>query len=110
MFINTRNELVSLVASLSWLLVLSNVVQAEEYLNGIKWEYPPVVTPGTTNADPPSGAVVLFDGTDLSKWANGENWTVEDGAAITGRGVITSKEHFGDCQVHIESEKFAEHC
>ena len=102
MFINTRNELVSLVASLSWLLVLSNVVQAEEYLNGIKWEYPPVVTPGTTNADPPSDAVVLFDGTDLSKWANGENWTVEDGAAITGRGVITSKEHFGDCQVHIE--------
>jgi hypothetical protein len=102
MFINDRNGLLTVVASLSWLLVLADVVRAEEYLNGIKWENPPVVTPGTTNADPPSDAVVLFDGTDLSKWTNGERWTVKDGAAITGRGVITSKEHFGDCQVHIE--------
>ena len=29
---------------------------------------PPVVTPGTTNAQPPSDALILFDGRDLSKW------------------------------------------
>ncbi len=102
MFINDRVGLLSLVASPLWLLVFSVAVHAEEYLNGIQWENPPVVTPGTTNADPPSDAVVLFDGTDLSKWKNGERWTVKDGTAFTGRGVITSKEGFGDCQVHIE--------
>ena len=29
---------------------------------------PPIVTPGRTNADPPSDAIVLFDGKDLSRW------------------------------------------
>ena len=27
---------------------------------------PPVITPGRTASDPPSNAIVLFDGTDLS--------------------------------------------
>ncbi len=102
MFINGRNGLLSRFSTLAGLLVLSFAVQAEEYLNGIKWEIPPVVTPGATDADPPSDATVLFDGTDLSKWKNGEGWTVKEGTAITGRGVITSKEEFGDCQVHLE--------
>lgn len=39
----------------------------QEYLSGIRWEAPPVVTPGVTNAAPPSDAIVLFDGTDLSQ-------------------------------------------
>ncbi len=102
MFSNVQSGLLSLVASLSWLLVLSDVVKAKEYLSGIKWEKPLLVTPGKTNADPPSDAVVLFDGTDLSKWTNGDRWTVEDGTAITGQGVITCQEEFGDCQVHLE--------
>lgn len=75
---------------------------AEEYLNGIKWRSPPVVTPGKINSDPPSDAIVLFDGSDLSKWKNGENWKVENGVAITGKGKIISKQEFGDCQLHIE--------
>ncbi len=91
MFINGRIGLLSLFSTLAGLLVFSFAVQAEEYLNGIKWESPPVVTPGATDADPPSDATVLFDGTDLSKWKNGEGWTVKEDAAITGRGVITSK-------------------
>jgi hypothetical protein len=74
----------------------------EEYLNGILWEAPPVVTPGKTDADPPSGATVLFDGTDMSKWNNGENWPVKDGIAFSGEGPIESKDTFGDCQVHVE--------
>jgi hypothetical protein len=75
---------------------------AQEYLSGIDWEQPPVVTPGQTDADPPSDAVVLFDGTDLAKWRGGENWKVEDAEAIVGKGVITTKDEFGDCQLHIE--------
>ncbi len=76
--------------------------QADEYLNGITWSAPPIVTPGQQNAQPPSDATVLFDGKDLSSWKNGERWSVEDGCAVTGKGVISTKEQFGDCQLHIE--------
>lgn len=79
-----------------------SIASAQEYLNGIKWEKPAIVDPGETDADPPSDAVVLFDGTDASHWKNGENWKVQDGHLITGNGQIVSKEEFGDCQLHIE--------
>lgn len=68
----------------------------------------PVITPGKTSMDPPSDAIVLFDGKDLSKWKakdGGEvKWTIEDGAMTVkpGTGEITTKESFGDCQLHIE--------
>lgn len=75
---------------------------AKEYLNGIRWEKPPVVTPGDECGAPPSDATVLFGGEDLSNWENGENWTVENGNAITGKGFIRTKEEFGDCQLHVE--------
>lgn len=77
------------------------VAMNREYLPGIKWQEPPVVTPGE-NGGPPSDAVVLFDGTDLSAWENGENWKVEDGVAIASRGDIKTRQDFGDCQLHIE--------
>ena len=77
-------------------------VMAAEYLNGITWETPPVVQPGPTNDAAPADAVVLFDGKDMSKWKNAEKWRVADGVVTTGKGTITSKDTFGDCQVHIE--------
>lgn len=40
----------------------------------------PVVTPGKTPADPPSDAVILFDGGDLSK-----EWTNAKGANPDGK-------------------------
>jgi hypothetical protein len=83
-------------------LWMSAGVSAQEYLNGIKWEKPPIVTPGATNSDPPSDAIVLFDGTDLSSWRGGDKWKIEDGVAIVGKGQITTNEEFGDCQLHIE--------
>ena len=75
--------------------------QGDEYLNGIEWTEPPVVTPGE-NGGPPSDAVVLFDGKDFSAWNGAENWKIEDGAMICGKGDIRTKEGFGDCQLHIE--------
>lgn len=77
-------------------------VSAGEYLNGITWQVPPVVQPGATNSAPPADAIVLFDGTDMSKWKNGEKWEVADGVVTVGKGQIVSKDEFGDCQVHIE--------
>ncbi|QDT07321.1 hypothetical protein K227x_57480 [Rubripirellula lacrimiformis] len=76
---------------------------ADEYLSGIDWQEPKVVTPGDTASDPPSDAVVLFrEPEDIQNWKNGENWKVEDGALVVGKGFVISKETFGDCQVHIE--------
>ena len=83
-------------------LAIANDVIAKEYLNGITWEAPAIVTPGATDNDPPSDATVLFDGTDFSKWDNSEKWTVKDGIGYAGKGKITSKDEFGDCQVHVE--------
>lgn len=69
---------------------------------------PAIVTPGATAADAPSDAIVLFDGKDASKFVSKSGgkveWKVENGALTVagGTGVITSKEAFGDCQLHIE--------
>ena len=76
--------------------------QDGEYLTGITWPEPPLVTPGKTDADPPSDAIVLFDGKDLSAWHNGERWKIEDGVTIVQGGDITTRESFGDIQLHIE--------
>lgn len=74
---------------------------ADEYLNGIEWKKPAVVTPGE-NGGPPSDAVVLFNGKDFSAWNGAENWKIEDGAMVCGRGDVHTKQGFGDCQLHIE--------
>jgi len=73
------------------------------------WEPEPrIVTPGATNAEPPSDAIVLFDGKDLSKWADKDgktpSWKVDDGimTVVKGTGDIRTRETFGDCQLHIE--------
>ena len=56
---------------------------------------------------PPSDAIVLFDGKDLSKWkkqGGGEpNWKIlGDGSAEVRGGSIMTREEFGDCQLHVE--------
>ncbi|HNU78958.1 MAG: DUF1080 domain-containing protein [Prolixibacteraceae bacterium] len=72
--------------------------------------YTPVpvkVTPGV-GTKPPSDAIVLFDGSDLSKWQSQgggpAKWKVHDGVFTVepGTGSISTKEYFGDCQLHIE--------
>jgi len=80
----------------------SSQTSGQEYLSGIQWERPPIVAPGQTDAMPPADAVVLFDGSDTAAWVNGENWKVEEGNLVIGRGEIRSKEEFGDCQLHLE--------
>lgn len=71
---------------------------------------PKIVTPGDRVGDPPSDAIVLFDGKDLSKWeiaspkGGPPKWKIENGvmtiAPLTGS--IRTKAEFGDCQLHIE--------
>jgi len=74
---------------------------------------PRIVAPGTESTqdapgEPPSDAVVLFDGTDASGWVHADGgemkWTVENGymQVAPKTGNIQSTEHFGDCQLHVE--------
>ncbi|HEV2423900.1 MAG TPA: DUF1080 domain-containing protein [Terriglobia bacterium] len=74
---------------------------------------PPVITPATCSTqdkpgNPPSDAIVLFNGHDLSNWESVKggpaDWTVSDGYFATkpGTGDIRTKQAFGDMQLHVE--------
>src|SRR5215469_16747938 len=68
---------------------------------------PIIVTPGTfsENATPPSDAVVLFDGKDLSHWrdtsGNPAPWKLEDGTMVAEKSDIVSTDKFADMQLHL---------
>jgi len=70
---------------------------------------PPIVTPGRTNADPPSDAVILFDGRNLDGWISAADgsparWIVAAGIVTVNKqsGDIKTKRLFGSYQLHIE--------
>lgn len=72
-------------------------------------EIPPsVVVAEQPLAPPPSDAIILFDGKDVSSWIhrNGDTvrWPVVDGTLICepGSGSISTREMFGDAQIHLE--------
>ena len=72
------------------------------------WEpVPAVVTPGRDGA-PPSDAVILFDGSDLSAWSGRDGgearWRVEHGVMTVapGTGDIHTRQAFGSVQLHLE--------
>lgn len=87
---------VGVVAVASWVVAMNR-----EYLPGIEWQAPPVVTPGENGA-PPSDAIVLFDGKDLSAWDPADTWPVADGVFTEGKGDIRTKQSFEDIQLHVE--------
>jgi hypothetical protein len=64
---------------------------------------PPFVETGTADISiaPPSDAMVLFDGKDISQWHK-NNWKLSNGAIISARGSLTTRVSFGDCQLHLE--------
>lgn len=75
---------------------------------------PPVVTPAVNIGQPPSDAIVLFDGTEASFYENWrhnrpedereQNWIVVEGAlqSMRGAGKLSSIAELGDFQLHIE--------
>lgn len=74
-----------------------------------------IIQPGAAQADAPSDAIVLFNGTDInSEWEDSEGapskWIVKDGALICvkGSGVIKTKRKFSNFQLHIEWKTPAE--
>ncbi len=85
---------------------------------------PAVIEPGTFSSQeqagkPPSDAIILFDGKDLSKWYGNETitkdgkktskqcdpkWKIENGYMEVSpkTGAIFTKDGFGSCQLHVE--------
>jgi hypothetical protein len=66
---------------------------------------PPSVLP----IKPPAGAIVLFDGTDMSKWVQARDgspaqWVVRDGyfEVKAGTGDLRTRDGFGDVELHVE--------
>jgi hypothetical protein len=74
---------------------------------------PAKVSPGVPllSEAPPSDAIVLFNGKDLSQWVTrgrggvtDPRWKVENGyiEIVPRTGRLVTKEKFGDCQLHVE--------
>jgi len=74
---------------------------------------PRIVAPGTSamnehSGNPPSDAIVLFDGRNLDAWQSDKGgpagWKVEHGymEVVGGSGEIATKQKFGDYQLHVE--------
>jgi hypothetical protein len=80
---------------------LARPLLSGEYLSGKVWPEPKVIDAGPAGG-PPSDAIVLFDGKDLSQWEGGEKWIIKDGVATVHGGGIRTKRGFGDCQLHVE--------
>ena len=100
---------------------------AERMTPGGKWKAnsmdrprPAVVDPGTASTpdkpgQPPSDAIILFNGKDLSQWeqdGQGQDkgkrvaptWKVENGymETVPKSGTLRARQSFSDCQLHIE--------
>jgi hypothetical protein len=102
-------------SGLSMLLAASCFAQVDTKwkIHDLSRPVPPIVTPGTSSTQetpgkPPSDAIVLFDGKDLSQWLDKDNgsakWKVENGyfEVVPQTGYIHTKTPFGDCQLHVE--------
>jgi hypothetical protein len=68
-----------------------------------------IIQPGAEVGQPPSDAIVLFNGKDVNKeWedsrGNPTKWIVKDGelVCVKGSGVIQTKRNFSDFQLHVE--------
>jgi hypothetical protein len=89
-------------------------IQAAKYaVHDKERSNPPVITPAEQLGQPPSDAIVLFDGsrdTLDSEWVSerlfGGNvpWTIENGYMEESKnsGGICTKKTFGNCQLHVE--------
>ncbi len=90
---------------------MANAQQAAKHEDTEIYEpVPKVVTPGKTNTEPPSDAVILFNGSNLNQWVytddntkpvewpvNGDYFTVKKGT-----GNIETKKKFTNYQLHLE--------
>ncbi|MEA2553873.1 MAG: hypothetical protein QOJ65_2049 [Fimbriimonadaceae bacterium] len=104
--------------SLLIVALLAAIAHAQDAMQ--KWKpndparpWPRVVTPGTSSTQgragqPPSDAIVLFNGWSLKEWESLKGgkapWIVRNGVIeiVPHTGDIHTKRKFGNCQLHVE--------
>lgn len=96
-----------LATGLAWLALPACAEEVDPKLTEVWEPEPAVVAPGVGDA-PPSDAIVLFNGRDLSAWQHADGrdaeWVVADGAMTVKpkAGDIQTRQRFGDVQLHLE--------
>ena len=87
--------------------------QTQWKIHDMERPQPRVIEPATASTQdqagrPPSDAIVLFNGKDLSQWRgekqDATGWKVENNymETVKGTGMLFTRQPFGDCQLHIE--------
>ena len=75
------------------------------------WKPVPKAVYSKSDSSPPDDAIILFDGSDLSKWKSKwstkkSGWIINDDGSVTvvddGSGGIETLENFGSVQLHLE--------
>lgn len=102
------------VIVLAWLIPLLSNLHAQQKAKPEDTEIwkpvPEVVKPGKEAGQPPSDAIILFDGKSLSQWVSSTDttkpagWNVEKGLITVNKknGDIQTKASFTDYQLHLE--------
>ena len=101
----------AVVAGMSALLLAQEAAKPNPKDTEVWEPVPPVVTPGTMLGQPPSDAILLFDGKNLDEWVSAQDhtpakWIVHDGIVTVnkagGVGNIETKRKFKNYQLHVE--------
>jgi hypothetical protein len=99
-----------LLATCCLFITLSLLAQTDPKATEVWEPVPKVITPGKTPQDPPSDAIILFDGKNLDAWRSVKDttqaaaWEVADEIMTVNKkaGNIETKQRFMDYQLHIE--------
>jgi len=94
--------------ALTLILACTELIAQEQKITEL-WKKEPSKVLTNEIGTPPSDAVVLFDGTNLSNFSSPDRseptWIIEDGymmVNVKSRKGILTKQKFGSCQLHIE--------
>ncbi len=97
--------------------LLAQVQSGDPKLTEVWTPVPKIVTPGATNNDAPSDAVILFDGKNLDEWVSVKDpqspaqWKVADGVITVNKSVgnIQTKRVIYRLPVAYRVENSSEH-